>query len=58
MDLYTIAKDLHGNRIWASDLLKRYMKQYIEELKERSKSCRLLDIIEETVYNLKKGIDI
>lgn len=34
------------------------MKQDIEELKERSKSCRLLDIIEETVYNIKKGIDI
>jgi transposase len=35
-----IAKDLHRSKSWASDWLKRYEKEGIEELKTRPKSGR------------------
>jgi putative transposase len=49
-----VARDLHRNRTWASDWLKRYREEGIEGLKNRSKSGRPPDTSEETVYEIKK----
>ena len=49
-----VARDLHRSRTWASDWLKRYREEGIEGLKNRTKSDRPPDILEETVYEIKK----
>jgi len=45
-----VARDLHRSKTWASDWLKRYREEGIEGLKNRTKSGRLPDILEETEY--------
>jgi putative transposase len=44
-----VARDLHRSKTWASDWLKRYREEGIEGLKNRTKSGRPPDILEETV---------
>ncbi len=50
------AKELHRSRAWASDWLKRYQKEGIEGLKDRTKSGRPTEIPEEIVYQIKKEL--
>ena len=50
------ARDLHRSRAWASNWLKRYDKEGIEGLKDRTKSGRPTEIPEEIVYQIKKEI--
>jgi putative transposase len=51
-----VARDLHRSKTWASDWLKRYREEGIEGLKNRTKSGRPPDILEETVYEIKKEL--
>ena len=53
-----VARDLHRSRTWTSDGLKRYREENIEGLKNRTKSGRPPDIPEETVYEIKKRVNI
>jgi putative transposase len=50
------AKELHRSRAWASKWLKRYQKECIEGLKDRTKSGRPAEISEEIVYQIKKEL--
>jgi putative transposase len=50
------AKELHRSRAWASNWLKRYQKECIEGLKDRTKSGRPAEISEEIVYQIKKEL--
>ena len=49
-------KDLHRSRTWASDWLKRYDKEGIKGLKNRTKSGRPTEIPEEISYQIKKEL--
>ena len=49
-------KDLHRSRAWASDWLKRYDKEGIEGLRERTKSGRPTEIPEDIEYQIKKEL--
>jgi transposase len=51
-----VARDLHRNRTWASDWLKRYREEGIEGLKNRSKSGRPPDTPQEIVYKIKNEL--
>jgi putative transposase len=53
-----VARDLHRSKTWASDWLKRYREEGIEGLKNRTKSGRPPDIPEETIYEIKKRVNI
>jgi transposase len=50
------AKDLHRSRAWASDWLKRYDKEGIDGLKDRTKSGRPTEIPEEISYQIKQEL--
>ena len=50
------ARDLHRSRTWASDWLKRYMKEGIEGLRDRSKSGRPPELSREIVYKIKSQL--
>ena len=50
------AKDLHRSRTWASDWLKRYDKEGIDGLKDRTKSGRPTEIPEEISYQIKQEL--
>ena len=49
-------KDLHRSRAWASDWLKRYSKEGIEGLKDRTKSGRPPKLSKETSYQIKQEL--
>ena len=49
-------KDLHRSRAWASDWLKRYDKEGIEGLRDRTKSGRPTEIPEDIEYQIKKEL--
>jgi putative transposase len=49
-------KDLHRSRAWASDWLKRYDKEGIDGLKNRTKSGRPTEIPEDIEYQIKKEL--
>ena len=51
-----VARDLHRSRAWASDWLKRYDKEGIEELRDRTKSGRPTEIPEDIEYQIKKEL--
>ena len=51
-------KDLHRSRAWASDWLKRYDKEGIDGLKDRTKSGRPTEIPEDIEYQIKKELSI
>ena len=50
------ARDLHRSKSWAFDWLKRYQKEGIEGLKDRTKSGRSPEISEETSYLIKQEL--
>ena len=51
-----VAGDLHRSRAWASDWLKRYSKEGIEGLKDRTKSGRPPKLSKETSYQIKQEL--
>ena len=51
-----VARNLHRSRTWASDWLKRYRKEGIEGLKDRTKSGRPTEIPEEIAYKIKSQL--
>src|SRR6478752_8562201 len=51
-----VARYLHMCKAWASNWLKRYDKEGIEGLKDRTKSGRPSEISEETSYQIKKEL--
>ena len=51
-----VARDLHRCKAWASDWLKRYDKEGMEGLKDRTKSSRPSKLSEETSYQIKKEL--
>ena len=51
-------KDLHRSRAWASDWIKRYDKEGIDGLKDRTKSGRPAEIPEDIEYQIKKELSI
>ncbi len=48
-----VATDLHRNRVWACIWLKRYEKEGLEGLKNKSRSGRPSELSEEDIYSLK-----
>ena len=52
-----VARDLHRrSKTWASDWLKRYDKEGIDGLKDRTKSGRPTEIPEDIEYQIKKEL--
>ena len=51
-----VARDLHRSKSWASDWLKRYDKEGINGLKDRTKSGRPTEISEEIGYQIRKEL--
>src|SRR6478752_1463690 len=51
-----VARYLHMCKAWASDWLKRYDKEGLEGLKDRTKSGRPSKLSEETSYQIKKEL--
>jgi putative transposase len=53
---FRVVKDMHKSNPWASDWLKRYDKEGIDGLKDRTKSGRPSEITEEISYQIKKEL--
>ena len=51
-----VARDLHRCKAWACEWLKRYYKEGIEGLKDRTKSGRPSELSEEVSYIIKKEL--
>jgi len=51
-----VARDLHRSSIWTSDWLRRYRKEGIEGLKDRSKSGRLRVIPQIIISKIKNKL--
>jgi transposase len=51
-----VVKDIHHSKSWASDWLKRYVKEGINELKTRQKSGRPSEKSKEVMYKIKKEL--
>ena len=49
-----VARDLHRSKAWACEWLKRYSKEGIEGLKDRTKSGRPPKLSKETSYQIKQ----
>ena len=52
---FRVVKELHRSNPWASDWLKRYDKEGLEGLKDRTKTGRPPELSEEIVSKLKKN---
>ena len=53
---FRVVKEIHRSNPWASDWLKRYDKEGIDGLKDRTKSGRPSEITEEISYQIKKEL--
>src|SRR6476659_8352937 len=54
---FRVVKEMHrSNNPWASDWLKRYDKEGLEGLRNRTKSGRPSEISEETSYHIKQEL--
>jgi putative transposase len=53
---FRVVKEMHRSNPWASDWLKRYDKEGIEGLKDRTKSGRLPEMSEEISFSIKKEL--
>src|SRR3954453_3604458 len=51
-----VARDLHRSKAWACEWLKRYSKEDIEGLKDRTKSGRPPKLSKETSYQIKQEL--
>ena len=52
---FRVVKEMHRSNPWASDWLKRYDKEGIDGLKDRTKSGRPSEISDESVIKLRKN---
>ncbi len=55
---FRIVKEMHRSNPWALDWLRRYDKDGIEGLKDRTKSGRLPEMSEEISCSIKKNYPI
>ena len=53
---FRVVKEMHRSNPWASDWLKRYDKEGIKGLRNRTKSGRPSEISEEISYQIKKEL--
>ena len=53
---FRIVKEIHRSNPWASDWLKRYDKEGLEGLKDRTKAGRPPELSEETSYQIKQEL--
>ena len=53
---FRVVKEIHRSNPWASDWLKRYDKEGLEGLRNRTKTGRPPAISEETSYQIKKEL--
>ena len=53
---FRVVKEMHRSNPWASDWLKRYDKEGMEGLKDRTKSGRPSKLSEETSYQIKQEL--
>jgi len=53
---FRVVKEIHGTNPWASDWLKRYDKEGIDGLKNRTKAGRPPELSEETSYQIKQEL--
>jgi putative transposase len=53
---FRVVKDMHRSNPWASDWLKRYDKEGLKGLRNRTKSGRPSEISEETSYQIKQEL--
>ena len=53
---FRVVKEMHRSNPWASDWLKRYDKEGLEGLRDRTKSGRPSEISEEISYQIKKEL--
>jgi putative transposase len=53
---FRVVKEMHRSNPWASDWLKRYDKEGIDGLKDRTKSGRPSEISDEISYQIKKEL--
>src|SRR3954463_13476257 len=53
---FRVVKEIHRSNPWASDWLKRYDKEGLEGLRNRTKSGRPTELTEEICYQIKKEL--
>ena len=53
---FRVVKEMHRSNPWASDWLKRYDKEGLEGLKDRTKAGRPPELSEDIVYQIKKEL--
>ncbi len=53
---FRVVKEIHRSNPWASDWLKRYDKEGLEGLKDRTKAGRPPELSEETSYQIKQEL--
>jgi transposase len=53
---FRVAEEIHRSNPWASDWLKRYDKESLEGLRNRTKSGRPPELTEEICYQIKKEL--
>ena len=53
---FRVVKEIHRSNPWASDWLKRYDKEGIDGLKDRTKAGRPPELSEETSYQIKQEL--
>ncbi len=53
---FRVVKEIHRSNPWASDWLKRYDKEGLEGLKNRTKSGRPSELSEEISFSIKKEL--
>ena len=53
---FRVVKELHRSNPWASDWLKRYDKEGMKGLRDRTRSGRTPEISQETSCEIKKGL--
>jgi putative transposase len=53
---FRVVKEIHRSNPWASDWLKRYDKEGLEGLRNRTKSGRPPELTEEICYQIKKEL--
>ena len=53
---FRVVKEMHRSNPWTSDWLKRYDKEGVDGLKDRTKSGRPSELTEEISYQIKKEL--
>ncbi|HEY6536215.1 MAG TPA: helix-turn-helix domain-containing protein [Candidatus Nitrosocosmicus sp.] len=53
---FHVVKEVHRSNPWASDWLKRFDKEGLEGLKDRTKSGRPSELSEETSFQIKQEL--